>query len=201
MLPNPSSYNNSSNPNSQDVQVVNIGTTATGGSFTLSFDGATTAAITFNPVNTLFSTALDIQTALQALPTIGAGNVLVTPTLASFNTGPSFTVTFSGGLAGSDQPLITAPPAGNALGVPTGAVPALITTAVTTVGVNSTTLDSGTLTLGTNNAISGGLTVIGGTIQSSNAVTLANASTLALARPPAAPLPSTAPIPSSLAAA
>ena len=176
VLPNPSSYNNSSNPNSQDVQVVNIGTTATGGSFTLSFDGATTAAITFNPVNTLFSTALDIQTALQALPTIGAGNVLVTPNTApSFNTGPSFTVTFSGGLAGSDQPLITAPPAGNALGVPTGAVPALITTAVTTVGVNSTTLDSGTLTLGTNNAISGGLTVIGGTIQSSNAVTLAKA--------------------------
>ena len=109
ILPTPDNYNNSSNPNSQDIQVINIGTTATGGSFTLSFDGATTAAITFNPVSTSFNTSVDIQTALQALPTIGVGNVLVTPSSGvSVNTGPSFTVTFSGGLAGADQPLITA---------------------------------------------------------------------------------------------
>jgi hypothetical protein len=44
----------------------------TGGTFTLSFRGATTAPIAYNAV------AATIQTALQALSTIGAGNVTVT---------------------------------------------------------------------------------------------------------------------------
>ncbi len=52
-----------------DVQTLSIGGSPTGGSFTLSFGGQTTAAIPFN------ATSAQVQTALQALASIGAGNV------------------------------------------------------------------------------------------------------------------------------
>jgi hypothetical protein len=45
---------------------------ATGGTFTLSFEAKTTAAIAYN------ASALEVQTGLEALTTIGAGNVVVT---------------------------------------------------------------------------------------------------------------------------
>jgi hypothetical protein len=71
---------------------------ATAGTFTLSFDGATTAALAFN------ATAAVISAALQALPSVGTANLSATG-------GPANTtatvVTFSGALAGFNVPLIT----------------------------------------------------------------------------------------------
>ncbi|MET3995042.1 hypothetical protein ABID65_006708 [Bradyrhizobium sp. S3.9.2] len=57
---------------SNDVQTVTITGTPTGGTFTLTSDGQTTAAIAFN------ATAAQVQTALQALTRIGANNIDVT---------------------------------------------------------------------------------------------------------------------------
>ena len=52
-----------------DVQTLSLSGNPTGGTFTLSFGGQTTAAIPFN------ATAAQVQAALQALSSIGAGNV------------------------------------------------------------------------------------------------------------------------------
>lgn len=52
--------------------------TATGGTFTLTFNGATTAALAYNA-----STAT-IQTALEGLASVGAGNVLVTGSAGAY---------------------------------------------------------------------------------------------------------------------
>ena len=68
----------------------------TGGTYTLSFAGYTTSALAYN------ATAATIQTALQALASIGSGNALVTGQF------PSFNVQFSGSLALSPVPLISA---------------------------------------------------------------------------------------------
>lgn len=62
--------------------------TATGGTFRLTFNGATTTAISEA------ATAATVQAALAALPTVGAGNVLVTG-----GAGGPWTVTFTGALA------------------------------------------------------------------------------------------------------
>ena len=82
-----------------EVQAVAFGGTATGGSFTLTFGAATTGAIAWN------ATAPTVQSALEALSTVGAGNVLVTGGPA-----PSapFTVTFVGALGGTDVAQMTA---------------------------------------------------------------------------------------------
>jgi hypothetical protein len=69
------------------------------GTFTLSFNGQTTAAIAFN------ASAGTIQTALTALSSIGAGNVSVTS--GPINSNPA-TVVFQGTLANLDVSLITA---------------------------------------------------------------------------------------------
>jgi hypothetical protein len=65
-------------------------TDATGGTFTLTYGGATTAAIAYN------ATAATVKTRLEALASVGAGNVVVTG-----NAGGPWTVTFGGTLAGS----------------------------------------------------------------------------------------------------
>ena len=79
------------------TESVVIASTATAGTFTLTFDGETTTAIAYN------ATAAAIKTALQALSTINAGDVLVTggalPT--------SVTVTFAGRFAGQNAPNLT----------------------------------------------------------------------------------------------
>ena len=68
----------------------------TGGTFTLSFGGYTTSALAWN------ATASQVQTALQALTSIGANNCTVT------GQGPNyFVVTFVGTLAAAPQALIT----------------------------------------------------------------------------------------------
>lgn len=74
-----------------DVQTLTI--TATGGTYVLRFRGAPTTALAQN------ANASAIQTALRALPTVGAGNITVT------GTGP-FVITGAGTLAGQLLDLI-----------------------------------------------------------------------------------------------
>lgn len=62
--------------------------TATGGTFTLTFNGEQTSAIAYNAASTA------VASALVALPSIGAGNVAVTG-----SAGGPYTVTFQGALA------------------------------------------------------------------------------------------------------
>jgi hypothetical protein len=76
----------------QLVVVKNAG----GGTFTLTFEGQTTAATAYNAL------AATLQTNLQALSTIGASNATVT------GTAPTYTVTFAAALASKDVPLMTA---------------------------------------------------------------------------------------------
>lgn len=101
-----------------DVQTITITGTPTGGTFTLTFNGATTTPLAFNA-----STAA-VQTALQALGTIGASNATVTGTA-----GTSYVVTFAAALAGVVQPLIQAD--GSSL---TGGTPAIAVAHTTTGG-------------------------------------------------------------------
>lgn len=82
-----------------DLQTLTItGGTATGGTFTLTFGAQTTSAIPYN------ATASQVQTALQALSSIGAGNMLCTG-------GPLPSVgiacEFSGSLALASQSVMT----------------------------------------------------------------------------------------------
>ncbi len=90
------------NTNTAAIQRVTIGGTPTG-MFTLSFNGQSTAPLAFN------ATAVQVQTALANLSTIGVGNVtvtLATPTTTPANVDRIFTVTFTGTLTGA-QPLLT----------------------------------------------------------------------------------------------
>ena len=72
-------------------------TGTTSGNFTLNFNGAITAPITY----TAGLTTATIQTALRGLPTINGANVTVTG-----NNGGPFTMTFGGTLANQDVPQI-----------------------------------------------------------------------------------------------
>jgi hypothetical protein len=69
-----------------------------GGTFTLSFRGQTTAPITFDPFNSV-NTRNNIEDALEALTTIGAGNVFVTE-----EPGLRFRVHFDNALGDQDIP-------------------------------------------------------------------------------------------------
>jgi hypothetical protein len=80
-----------------ETQAVSFTGTVTGGTFTLTYAGQTTPAQPFNV------SAAALQVALQALTTVGAGNVVV-----GGGPGPAaFAVTFAGTLANSPQPLLT----------------------------------------------------------------------------------------------
>ncbi len=89
-------------------------------SFTLTFGGQTTASIDDD------ATAAQVQAALEALSTVGAGNVVVTG--GPLATGP-FTVTFVGDLADTNVGAITTTPTGG-----TGTVTASVVTAGGTEG-------------------------------------------------------------------
>lgn len=102
-----------------EVQSVTIGGAPTGGSFTLSFGGDTTAPIAFNAI------ASAVQTALIALDSIPAGGVAVT---GGPGPGTPYVVTFIGDLAGIDVPQMTGSAAGLTGGTPT------LTIATTTQG-------------------------------------------------------------------
>lgn len=83
-----------------EVQTVTITGTPTGGTFTLTFDGETTAGIAYN------ATASAVRSALEALSNITAGDVVVG---GGPGPGTPFTVTFSGGdEAGTNVPQMTA---------------------------------------------------------------------------------------------
>lgn len=88
---------------SSEVQTIAIvGTT---GTYTLAVFGNVSAAINAG------DNAATVQARLEAIPTIGAGNVLVTET-PGLN-GKTLTVTFRGALADIDMPLIVAVPSAN----------------------------------------------------------------------------------------
>lgn len=101
-----------------EVQTVTVD--ATGGTFTLSFGGQTTTAI----AEAAASSA--VQTALQALSTIGSGNVAVTG-----SAGGPFTVTFQGSLANTNVALLTGSNASLTGGAST------VTIAVVTAGASA----------------------------------------------------------------
>lgn len=82
-----------------EQQSVTITGAPTGGNFTLTYNGATTAAIAYN------ATAATVKAALEALPGIAVGDITVTG-----SAGGPYTVTFAG--AGGDVPAMTASGAG-----------------------------------------------------------------------------------------
>lgn len=81
-----------------EVQSITITGSPTGGTFTLTFGGQTTSALNWN------ATAGQVQTALQALSSIGSGNALVS---GGPGPGTPFQVDFTGALAYASQSLIT----------------------------------------------------------------------------------------------
>jgi hypothetical protein len=82
---------------SNEVQTATITGSPTGGTFTLTLDGETTAAIAYN------AAASTVQTALEGLSNITPGDVTVTG-----SAGGPYTITFSGARAGTNVPAMTA---------------------------------------------------------------------------------------------
>jgi hypothetical protein len=82
-------------PEASAVQTLTV--TATGGKYVLKFGGQETAELAFN------ATSSEIQTALQGLSSIGAGNATVAETSAGV-----FKITFAGNLANNPEPTIAA---------------------------------------------------------------------------------------------
>ena len=80
-----------------EVQTVTITGTPTGGTFTLTLEGSTTAGIAYN------ATAAAVQAALEALPGVDPGTLTVT---GGPGPGAAFTVTFNAG--GGDVAALTA---------------------------------------------------------------------------------------------
>jgi fermentation-respiration switch protein FrsA (DUF1100 family) len=101
-----------------EQQTVTITGTPTGGTFTLSYAGQTTAGIAYN------ATASAVQTALRALSTVGSTGATVTG-----GPGPAtpFVVTFGGFLAGSNIAQMTA----SAASLTGGTSPAIAVTTTT----------------------------------------------------------------------
>lgn len=89
--------NGSSLATQNEVQAIALGETPTGGTFTLTFLGATTAPLAFD------ITKANMQTALRALPTINGANC----TVGGTDGGP-YTVTFIGTLAAQSWPIMLA---------------------------------------------------------------------------------------------
>ncbi len=106
-----------------EVQTATITGGPTGGTFTLTYNGETTAAIAYN------AAASAVQSALVALPNVNAGDVTVTG-----SAGGPYTITFGGGLAGENVAAITA----SAAGLTGGSTPG-VTMATTTVGGGTAT--------------------------------------------------------------
>jgi RHS repeat-associated protein len=83
------------------VQVVKLTGNPTGGTFTLTFGGQTTSGIAYN------ASAATVDSALEALSSVGSGNVVVTAAA-----GGGWQVRFAGSLAGKYQAKMTASGAG-----------------------------------------------------------------------------------------
>ncbi|MFI8085942.1 hypothetical protein ACIF6L_34770 [Kitasatospora sp. NPDC086009] len=95
---------------SSETQTVTITGGPTGGTFTLTFAGQSTAAIAYN------ATAAAVKAALEALNNIAAGDITVTG-----NAGGPYTVAFAGNFAGDNVAQMTA----NAAGLTGGTTPAV----------------------------------------------------------------------------
>jgi len=91
------------NPGSNEVQTILITGTPTGGDFTLTFDGETTAPIAFN------ANGAAVKAALEALPNIQVGDI--TPGGGPLP-GTQVSVNFGGSFAGIDVPQMTADDSG-----------------------------------------------------------------------------------------
>lgn len=127
-----------------EVQTVTFGGTPTAGTFRLTYDGFTTAAISWSNVNaTLVS---NIDTALEALPNIGTGGVTTAVGTMTAGIG-TITVTFAGNHVNKVVNTISS---SSSL---TGSSPTL-GVAETTPGVNATARGSrkGTLLIDSTNA-------------------------------------------------
>lgn len=98
--------------NANDKQTITITGTPTGGTFTLTFNGLTTAPIKFN------ATAAETAAALGALTNIGPSNI---ETSGGAFPGAAVVVTFKGLLGNEPQNVITA----NGAGLTGGASPAV----------------------------------------------------------------------------
>ncbi len=83
--------------NVSEVQTVTVSGSPTGGTFTLTLDGETTAGIAYN------AAASAVQTALEGLSNLASGDVTVTG-----SAGGPYTVTFGGARAGANVPQMTA---------------------------------------------------------------------------------------------
>ncbi|WP_112678862.1 hypothetical protein [Micromonospora saelicesensis] len=105
---------------SDEVQTLTVTGTPTGGTYTLTFSGQTTAAIPYN------ATAAQVRTALEALSNIGTGNVT---TAGGAHPGTPITVTFTGTLANTNVAQMTASSAGL-----TGGTSPTVTPTTTTAG-------------------------------------------------------------------
>jgi hypothetical protein len=113
-----------------EVQTLTIGGTPTGGTFTITFGGFTTAAITWTATDaTLVS---NIDAALEALPNIGTGGVTTAAGTVSSGIG-TITLTF----AGADKTAKRAQPLAVATSSLTGTNPTVVI-AETTPGVTAT---------------------------------------------------------------
>jgi hypothetical protein len=111
------------------VQTGTLGATITGGTFKLNFAGAVTGAITWVGENHTLLT--NIQAALDALPTIGAGNSGVAAGTMTNGAGGTFLISFRGERGTRVEPVITVQ--NNSL---TGSAHTL-TFAITTPGVEA----------------------------------------------------------------
>ena len=91
-------YENAGVPSTgtSEVQTLTIGGTPTGGTFTLAYDGQTTAAITWSATNNTLRDNVD--TALEALTNIGTGGVTTAVGTMTAGVG-TLTITFAGNLA------------------------------------------------------------------------------------------------------
>lgn len=78
-----------------EVQTLTVSGAPDGGTFKLSFEGEETSALTYD------ESAADIKAALEALASVGVGNVAV-----AGSAGGPWTVTFQAGLGGKDVPLL-----------------------------------------------------------------------------------------------
>lgn len=129
-----------------EVQTITIGGTPTGGTFTLSFEGQVTGAITWSATNSTL--IANIDAALEALPNIGVGGVA---TAAGSLTAGIGTITLTFGGINAKKAISTVQVVANNM---TGTAPT-IAIAETTPGVNATyrTAPTGAKLIDTTNGI------------------------------------------------
>jgi hypothetical protein len=88
-------------PYAGDSESASIAVNATGGTFTITIEGQTTAAIAFN------ATAAAVQAAVQLLPGIGPDDVTVTGGPGAAGGGTPYVLAWGGRYAGQDAPAVT----------------------------------------------------------------------------------------------